>query len=102
MPDTTRDVQYDLILLGASGFTGRLACEYLADHYADSGLRWAMAGRNLEKLEEVRAQLGSPGGMVSRTWVLRLRGGAEAAHRQQPASSRPLAGRLPLLAGSCR
>lgn len=48
---------YDIILFGATGFTGQLVAEYLADHYTSSGLRWALAGRNAAKLEVVRANL---------------------------------------------
>ena len=51
---TDRDL--DLVLLGATGFTGALTAEYLAEH-APSGLRWALAGRNATKLEAVRARL---------------------------------------------
>jgi short subunit dehydrogenase-like uncharacterized protein len=47
----------DVVLWGATGFTGRLVAEYLARHYAGSKLRWAIAGRNKGKLEEVRAGL---------------------------------------------
>jgi short subunit dehydrogenase-like uncharacterized protein len=47
----------DLVLFGATGFTGRLVAEYLAKH-APAGTRWAMAGRNRQKLEQVRATLG--------------------------------------------
>ncbi len=51
---------YDLILYGATGFTGRLVAEYLLQQYGLSGsLRWAIAGRNQQKLEEVRSQLGA-------------------------------------------
>jgi len=46
----------DLVLLGATGFTGALTAEYLAEH-APAGLRWALAGRNLAKLEAVRDKL---------------------------------------------
>ena len=53
----------DVVVLGASGFTGRLACEYLAEH-APPGVSWAMAGRNLLKLEEVRAGLPAAGRSV--------------------------------------
>ncbi|MEV0285983.1 MULTISPECIES: saccharopine dehydrogenase NADP-binding domain-containing protein [unclassified Kribbella] len=42
--------QYDVVLLGASGFTGALTAEYLAEH-APANLRWAVAGRNKAKLE---------------------------------------------------
>jgi short subunit dehydrogenase-like uncharacterized protein len=50
---------YDLVLLGATGFVGRLAASYLA-HHADTGrLAWAIAGRDRNKLEAVRANCGS-------------------------------------------
>lgn len=50
------DRQYDIVLFGATGFTGRLTAEYLLRH-APAGLRWGLAGRNAEKLEAVRAHL---------------------------------------------
>ncbi|WP_322937739.1 saccharopine dehydrogenase family protein [Nocardioides bizhenqiangii] len=49
---------YDLVLLGATGFTGGLTADYLAEHAPD-GLRWAIAGRSKEKLERVRERLGA-------------------------------------------
>ncbi len=56
---THSDRNYDLVLFGASGFTGRLVATYLLKTYGiDKSLKWAMAGRNLEKLNRVRAQLG--------------------------------------------
>ncbi len=54
MPPPTRDL--DVVLLGATGFTGALTAEYLAEH-GPSGLRWALAGRNRSKLETVRDRL---------------------------------------------
>lgn len=48
---------YDIVVFGATGFTGGLTAEYLARN-APAGLRWALAGRNAEKLELVRARLG--------------------------------------------
>ncbi len=48
---------YDLVLLGATGFTGGLTADYLAAH-APEGVRWAIAGRSKEKLEQVRDRLG--------------------------------------------
>ncbi|MFI5695243.1 saccharopine dehydrogenase family protein [Kribbella sp. NPDC051586] len=42
--------EYDVVLLGASGFTGALTAEYLEKNAPD-GLRWAVAGRNKAKLE---------------------------------------------------
>ncbi len=44
----------DLVLFGATGFTGALTAAYLAEN-APTGLRWAAAGRNPEKLAAVRA-----------------------------------------------
>jgi short subunit dehydrogenase-like uncharacterized protein len=50
--------QYDLVLWGATGFTGQLVAEYLARKYGvDRDVRWALAGRNRGKLEELRTQL---------------------------------------------
>jgi short subunit dehydrogenase-like uncharacterized protein len=56
------DRQYDLVLFGATGFTGGLTAEYLAAN-APEGLSWALAGRNLGKLEAARRGLAaaSPG-----------------------------------------
>jgi short subunit dehydrogenase-like uncharacterized protein len=45
--------QHDIVLFGATGFTGSLTAEYLA-RQAPAGTRWALAGRNREKLEALR------------------------------------------------
>ena len=50
--------QYEIILYGASGFTGQLVAEYLSIEYPD--VRWAIAGRNQQKLETLRLKLGLP------------------------------------------
>ena len=51
---------FDIIVQGATGFTGTLVAEYLLRQYGtDGNLRWALAGRSEEKLQEVRAGLGS-------------------------------------------
>lgn len=50
---------FDIVIYGASGFTGRLVAEYLAAKNGH-GLRWAMAGRNADKLAAVRAEVGAP------------------------------------------
>ena len=47
---------YDIVLFGATGFAGRLTARYLA-RTAPAGCRWALAGRNAAKLEEVRREL---------------------------------------------
>jgi short subunit dehydrogenase-like uncharacterized protein len=48
------DRKYDIVLYGASGFTGRQTVEYCRQ-FAPSGLRWAIAGRNRSKLESVNS-----------------------------------------------
>jgi short subunit dehydrogenase-like uncharacterized protein len=53
---SSSDRELDLVLFGATGFTGRLTAEYLARHAPD-GLRWGLAGRNEAKLEGVREHL---------------------------------------------
>jgi short subunit dehydrogenase-like uncharacterized protein len=53
--------EFDIIVYGASGFTGRLVAEYLAGNYANGGaVKWAMGGRSLEKLAAVRDEIGAP------------------------------------------
>ncbi|WP_107704548.1 saccharopine dehydrogenase family protein [Nocardioides allogilvus] len=53
------DRDFDIVLFGATGFTGQLTADYLARN-APEGLRWALAGRNQTKLEAVRDKLGLP------------------------------------------
>ena len=61
MSDTPHpDRDFDIVLFGATGFTGGLTADYLAEH-APAGLRWAIAGRNADKLEAVRRRLGDAG-----------------------------------------
>jgi short subunit dehydrogenase-like uncharacterized protein len=48
--------EYEIVLFGATGFTGRLTAEYLADN-APQETRWAVAGRDRAKLEALRASL---------------------------------------------
>ncbi|MFY8074137.1 MAG: saccharopine dehydrogenase family protein [Sphingorhabdus lacus] len=49
--------EFDIIVYGATGYTGRLVAEYLI---GKSGLKWAMAGRSADKLAEVRDLIGAP------------------------------------------
>jgi short subunit dehydrogenase-like uncharacterized protein len=49
--------EFDIIVYGATGYTGRLVAEYLC---GKTGLKWAMAGRALSKLAEVRDLIGAP------------------------------------------
>ncbi|WP_159012666.1 saccharopine dehydrogenase NADP-binding domain-containing protein [Bradyrhizobium sp. S69] len=53
--------KFDIVVYGATGFTGQLVAEYLAQHYrGDRELKWAMAGRSLDKLKSVRDAIGAP------------------------------------------
>jgi short subunit dehydrogenase-like uncharacterized protein len=54
MPAENRE--FDIIVYGATGYTGRLVAEYLKDK---NGLKWAMAGRSADKLVEVRDLIGA-------------------------------------------
>ncbi|KAF9199780.1 hypothetical protein BGZ49_010064 [Haplosporangium sp. Z 27] len=48
--------EFDIVIYGATGFTGLRTCQYLARTYKQ-GVRWAIAGRSISKLEEVREKL---------------------------------------------
>src|SRR5207253_6050276 len=50
--------KYDVVLYGASGFTGRQTIQYFAGHVHPSEVRWAIAGRNRQALEAAKAQAG--------------------------------------------
>ena len=45
---------FDIIIYGATGFTGKLCSKYLSENTSD--IKWAIAGRNKEKLEEVKKE----------------------------------------------
>jgi short subunit dehydrogenase-like uncharacterized protein len=63
---TAADRDFDLVLHGATGFTGRLVAEYLLTTYGAPGaeLRWALSGRSAEKLERVREGLARETGVA--------------------------------------
>ncbi|MEO9469549.1 saccharopine dehydrogenase NADP-binding domain-containing protein [Parasphingorhabdus sp.] len=54
--------EFDVIIYGSTGYTGRLVAEYMVQEYGVGGdaPKWAMAGRSQEKLEEVRDLIGAP------------------------------------------
>lgn len=53
--------EFDVVVYGATGFTGRLVAEYLGIGYGNGGeVCWAMAGRSAEKLAHVRDEMGLP------------------------------------------
>ena len=49
--------QFDIIIWGATSFTGKLVVEYLFEKFASTKIKWAIAGRNKEKLENVRSKV---------------------------------------------
>ena len=48
---------YDFVVYGASGFTGKLVVEYALNQYSNEDISWAIAGRNLEKLQNLKEKL---------------------------------------------
>lgn len=46
--------KFDIIIWGATSFTGKLVTEYIFKKYGSSKIKWAIAGRNLKKLEKIR------------------------------------------------
>ena len=54
-----KQVKYDLVLIGATGFTGKLVAEYLAQEYGvnNENFVWAIAGRSQNKLNELKNHL---------------------------------------------
>jgi short subunit dehydrogenase-like uncharacterized protein len=58
------DRQYDVVLYGASGFTGRQTVQYFARNTRPSDVRWAIAGRNRQALEAARQQADENAGSV--------------------------------------
>lgn len=55
------DAEFDIVVYGATGFTGRLVAEHLAQRYGVGGeVKWAMAGRSAGKLAAVRDEIGAP------------------------------------------
>lgn len=55
---------FDVVLFGATGFTGKLVAEYFAQKAGANGLRWALAGRSKQKLEAVRGELAARDGKL--------------------------------------
>jgi short subunit dehydrogenase-like uncharacterized protein len=80
--DLSTDREHDLVVLGATGFVGRLLAAYLA-RQTPSGLRVALAGRSRERLEAVRADL--PAG--AHTWPLVVCDATDAAQVEALARS---------------
>jgi short subunit dehydrogenase-like uncharacterized protein len=50
-------IKYDIILFGATGFTGKLIAKYIAENGANENIKWAIAGRDEKKLKELQGTL---------------------------------------------
>lgn len=68
MTSTTGERDHDIVLVGATGFVGRLTAAHLRDH-APEGVRIAIAGRSRAKLDSVAAELGGAAGSWPRLLV---------------------------------
>ena len=51
--------KYDIVLFGATGFTGKLIAKYISEHAQNEKIRWAIAGRNQDKLMQLADSLSS-------------------------------------------
>jgi len=79
--------RYDVVLFGATGFTGGLTADYLAAN-APAEMRWALAGRNRSKLDAVAARLAAAAPEAPKPDVIVADAADEAALRQAAESTR--------------
>lgn len=52
--------EFDVVVWGATGFTGRLVAEHFAGHPECADIDWAIAGRNRDKLQQLATEVGDP------------------------------------------
>ncbi len=78
---------YDLVLFGATGFTGGLTADYLAAH-APAEMRWALVGRNRSKLEAVAARLAAASPQGPAPELVEADAGDRSAMREVAGSTR--------------
>ena len=79
--------QYDLVLFGATGFTGGLTADYLAAH-APAEMKWALAGRNRAKLDAIAGRLAAASPEAPKPDVLVADAADETALREIAAKTR--------------
>jgi short subunit dehydrogenase-like uncharacterized protein len=82
--------RYDLVLFGATGFTGGLTASYLAAN-APEGLRWALVGRNRSKLDAVAARLAEASSAAPAPDLLEADAADRAALAEAAAATRVVA-----------
>ena len=79
--------QYDLVLFGATGFTGGLTASYLASH-APPQMRWALVGRNRSKLDAVAVRLAAEAPDATPPEIIEADAGDRQAMRDVAAATR--------------
>jgi short subunit dehydrogenase-like uncharacterized protein len=82
------DRPFDVVVFGATGFTGRLACEYLAAKMKTSPFKWAIAGRNRGKLEEIKKALEAIEPACAKVGVIEARADDRPSLARMAASAR--------------
>ena len=87
MPAENAAREHDIVVFGATGFTGELTAAYLAEH-APEGLKWALAGRNQEKLEAVRTRLANIDPALAELPLLRAESSDDVSLRAVAESTR--------------
>jgi short subunit dehydrogenase-like uncharacterized protein len=55
-PKSKKDAKYDVVLFGATGFTGQYVLKYMMDKYPKS-VKWALAGRSKERIQKKIAEM---------------------------------------------
>jgi short subunit dehydrogenase-like uncharacterized protein len=78
---------YDVVLFGATGFTGGLTADYLAAHFP-AGKRWALVGRNRSKLDAVAARLAAANPATPAPELIEADAGDPAAMREVAEATR--------------
>jgi short subunit dehydrogenase-like uncharacterized protein len=73
--------KFDIVVYGATGFTGALVAEYLFQSHGD--INWAIAGRSQTKLDAIKHQLGAPE-LASPCCRQRQHGGHDPTRRSKP------------------
>ena len=56
--------KYDIVVFGASGFTGQYVVDEVARIAEDEGLKWAVSGRSMEKIQKVLSESSDRTGML--------------------------------------
>ncbi|WRH76375.1 MAG: saccharopine dehydrogenase NADP-binding domain-containing protein [Sphingobium sp.] len=55
------ETKFDIIVYGATSFVGQIITRYMHEQFADGSIRWAIAGRSLNKLQQVSDTIGLSG-----------------------------------------